>query len=198
MSRIDEMIQQLRPDGVEYKKLGEMLDYEQPGKYIVSSTDYDDSYPTPVLTAGQSFILGYTDDSEGIYDASKDNPVVLIDDFTTANRWIDFPFKVKSSAAKLLTSKDETQFSLRYLFYLLQMNRYEPMAHSRQWIGVFSQLEVPVPPLDVQREIVRVLDSFAELEAELEARRAQYVYYRDKLLAFDNIEMQRERESFNG
>ena len=48
MSRIDEMIQRLCPDGVEYKKLGEMLDYEQPGKYIVTSTDYDDSYPTPV------------------------------------------------------------------------------------------------------------------------------------------------------
>ena len=53
MSRIDEMIARLCPNGVEYKKLGEMLDYEQPGKYIVSSTDYDDSYPTPVLTAGQ-------------------------------------------------------------------------------------------------------------------------------------------------
>ena len=184
MSRIDEMVQQLCPNGVEYKKLGEMLDYEQPGKYIVSSTDYDDSHPIPVLTAGQSFILGYTDDSEGIYDASKDNPVVLIDDFTTANRWIDFPFKVKSSAAKLLTSKDETQFSLRYLFYLLQMNRYEPMAHSRQWIGTFSQIEVPVPPLDVQCEVVRVLDSFAELEA----RKAQYAHYRDELLSRESLE----------
>lgn len=189
MSRIDEMIARLCPNGVEYKKLGEMLDYEQPGKYIVSSTDYDDSYPTPVLTAGQSFILGYTDDSEGIYDASKDNPVVLIDDFTTANRWIDFPFKVKSSAAKLLTSKDETQFSLRYLFYLLQMNRYEPMAHSRQWIGTFSQIEVPVPPLDIQHEIVRILGSFVELEAELEARRIQYTYYRDQLLSRENLEI---------
>lgn len=192
MSRIDEMIRQLCPDGVEYKQLGDMLKYEQPGKYIVSSTNYDDSYPVPVLTAGKSFILGYTNDVDGIYEASKDHPVVLIDDFTTANRWVDFPFKIKSSAAKLLSSRDEARFSLRYMFYLLQVNQYDPMEHSRQWIGTFSKIEVPVPPLVVQHEIVRVLDSFAELgtelEAELEARKAQYAHYRDRLLSRENLE----------
>lgn len=184
MSKIDELIAGLCPDGVDYRKLDSMLSYEQPGKYLVKSTDYSPSFRTPVLTAGKTFILGYTDEEEGIYNASVDNPVILLDDFTTANRWITFPFKVKSSATKLLHCKDESLYSFKYLFYLLQVNSYSPMEHSRQWISAFSQIEVPVPPIEVQREVVRILDSFAELEA----RRAQYAYYRDKLLDFTERE----------
>ena len=92
----------------EQRKLGETLKYEQPGAYIVDSTDYDDSYETPVLTAGQSFILGYTNETDGIKNASHDNPVIIFDDFTTSSHFVDFPFKVKSSAMKLLTLKDES------------------------------------------------------------------------------------------
>ena len=69
MNRLDELIQQYCPDGVEYRPIGEIVKYEQPTKYIVSSTDYNDSYETPVLTAGQSFILGYTNEKNGIYNA---------------------------------------------------------------------------------------------------------------------------------
>ncbi|MRU34798.1 type I restriction endonuclease subunit R, partial [Xylella fastidiosa subsp. multiplex] len=61
MSRIYELIAALCPEGVGFKTLGELLDYEQPGKYLVASTASDNSYWTPVLTAGQTFILGYTD-----------------------------------------------------------------------------------------------------------------------------------------
>ena len=107
MSKIDELIKEKCPNGVEYKPLNEIIDYEQPGKYIVSSTDYNDDFETPVLTAGQSFILGYTNETEGIYQASKESPVIIFDDFTTSSHWVDFPFKVKSSAMKLLTAKDE-------------------------------------------------------------------------------------------
>lgn len=70
MNRLDELIEVYCPDGVEYRKIGELANYEQPGKYIVNSTSYDDSFTTPVLTAGQSFILGYTNETEGIYEAS--------------------------------------------------------------------------------------------------------------------------------
>ena len=55
----------------EQRKLGDLLKYEQPTKYIVNTTDYDDSFETPVLTAGQSFILGYTDETDGIKSASN-------------------------------------------------------------------------------------------------------------------------------
>ena len=71
MSKLDELIQKLCPDGVEYRKIGEVTNYEQPSKYIVRNTDYRDEYETPVLTAGQSFVLGYTNESDGIYPASK-------------------------------------------------------------------------------------------------------------------------------
>lgn len=105
MSRLNELIQELCPDGVEFKKLGALLDYEQPTKYIVKSTDYNDSYPTPVLTAGQTFILGHTNETKGIYVATKDNPTIIFDDFTTSFHWVDFNFKIKSSAMKMLRPK---------------------------------------------------------------------------------------------
>ena len=74
MSKLDELIAELCPDGVEFVELNEVLDYEQPTKYIVRSTNYDDSYTIPVLTAGQSFVLGYTNEDFGIYQATPENP----------------------------------------------------------------------------------------------------------------------------
>lgn len=186
MSRIDDLIRELCPDGVPFLALGELLGFEQPGKYLVGSTDYDDSYGTPVLTAGQTFVLGRTNEVEGIYPASPENPVVIFDDFTTAFKWVDFPFKAKSSAMKMLTPRPGV--SLRYVWFAMQTIRYATQEHARQWIGTYSRFKVPVPPLEVQLEIVRVLDLFqsleAELEAELETRRRQYAYYRDLLLTF--------------
>jgi type I restriction enzyme S subunit len=188
MSRIDQLIAELCPEGVEFKELGELLDYEQPGKYLVESIAYDDSHSTPVLTAGQTFILGYTDETDGIYPASPKEPVIIFDDFTTAFKWVDFSFKAKSSAMKMLTPKPDILESLRYAYYAMQTITYTPQDHARQWIGTYSKFRIPMPPLEVQREIVKVLDTFAkleaELEAELEARRRQYQYYRDTLLAF--------------
>ena len=84
MSKLEELIQELCPNGVEYSTFGEITNYEQPSKYIVNNTDYNDEYGIPVLTAGQTFVLGYTDETEGIYIASKNNPVIIFDDFTGA------------------------------------------------------------------------------------------------------------------
>lgn len=184
MSRIDQLIAEHCPTGLGFKELGELLDYEQPGKYLVESIAYDDGYTTPVLTAGQTFILGYTDETDGIYPASPDNPVIIFDDFTTAFKWVDSPFKAKSSAMKMLTPKADSLESLKYAYYVMQTIAYAPQDHARQWIGTYSKFRVPVPPLEVQREIVKVLDTFTKLEAELEARRQQYKHYRDSLLAF--------------
>ena len=188
MSRLNELIQRLCPNGVEFKKLGAILDYEQPTKYIVKSTDYNDLYPTPVLTAGQTFILGHTNETTGIYVATKDNPTIIFDDFTTSFHWVDFNFKIKSSAMKMLRPK-VPDVSFRFIYYAMKCINYEPVDHSRHWISKYSQFEIPLPPLDVQNEIVRILDTFtshaAELQAELQARKEQYEYYRNKLLTFD-------------
>ena len=192
MSKLQELIQKLCPNGVEYKKLGELLDYEQPTKYIVESTDYDNSYNIPVLTAGQTFILGYTNENFGIYKASLEIPTIIFDDFTTSFHWVDFDFKVKSSAMKMLRPKETFEGSFKYIFYAMKCIKYEAVDHSRHWISKYSQFEIPVPPIEVQEEIVSILNNFtnlaAELQAELQARQEQYEYYRDKLLSFNNID----------
>lgn len=182
---IDRLVAELCPDGVEYRPLGELLGYEQPTKYLVSSKDYDDSYPTPVLTAGKTFILGYTNETEGIYPASEEEPVIIFDDFTTAFKWVEFPFKAKSSAMKMLTLKSGTNSLFKYVYYAMQCIVYNSSDHARQWISKYSNIEIPVPPLEIQEAIVEILDKFtnleAELEAELEARTLQYEYYRGSL-----------------
>jgi type I restriction enzyme S subunit len=176
-SHIEQLIQDLCPSGVEYKTLAELLDYEQPTKYIVRSTEYDDRYKTPVLTAGQGFILGYTDETDGIYHASKENPTLIFDDFTTSYHWVDFDFKVKSSAMKMLRPRKDADIVFRYVYYAMLGIDYKPEEHARQWISRYGAFEIPVPPLPVQKEIVRIVDTFDNLikniDAEIDARQRQ-------------------------
>ncbi len=191
-------------DGVEIEwlLLGDVSQYEQPTKYLVKAKNYSDGFDTPVLTAGKTFILGYTDEASGIYKANE-NPVIIFDDFTTANKWVDFDFKVKSSAMKMITSSDEASFSLKYIYYWLNILPSELVEgdHKRQWISKYSNKRVPIPcpdnpekSLEIQSKIVRILDTFtsliAELTAELSMREKQYNYYRDKLLSFDEGEVE--------
>lgn len=187
MTNLENLISKLCSDGVLYSLIADVTFYEQPGKYIVKNTNYNDAFHTPVLTAGQSFVLGRTNETAGIYEASKDSPVIIFDDFTGAFKWVDFSFKVKSSALKILTS-DEKKICLRYLYHVMGSLGFTSDEHKRLWIAIYSQLRIPLPPLPVQREIVRILDNFteltAELTAELAARRKQYEHYRDELLTF--------------
>lgn len=99
--------------------MGDVANYEQPNKYLVQSKAYRNDFSTPVLTAGKTFILGFTDEIQGVYMASK-NPVIIFDDFTTANKWVDFDFKIKFSAIKIITSKDENKVLLKYIFLLVK------------------------------------------------------------------------------
>ena len=186
MKNLETLTQELCPNGVEFVKLGDVLDYEQPTKYIVKCKDYQNE-GMPVLTAGQTFILGYTDETNGIFEASKENPVIIFDDFTTSFHWVDFNFKVKSSAMKMLRVSSEREVSFRFVYYAMKCIKYQTLEHSRQWISKYSQIEIPLPPIEVQTEIVRILDKFTSLEAELDCRKRQYEYYRDKLLSFDNV-----------
>lgn len=180
-------------ENTERERVGLIMKYEQPGKYIVKSTAYSDNYKTPVLTAGQSFILGYTDETDNIFYASKENPVIIFDDFTTSFHWVDFNFKVKSSAVKMLRLNNSENISLRYVYYAMQCINYTPGEHSRQWISKYSNFEIPLPDRETQDRIVGILDNFDSiasslsegLPAEIEAREKQYAYYRDKLLTFE-------------
>ena len=184
MSKLKELIAELCPNGVEYVKFEDVVSYEQPSKYIVKSTNYNDEYNTPVLTAGQTFILGYTNEINGIYSASKENPVIIFDDFTGAFKWVDFSFKVKSSAMKILKVKYDKAM-IRYIYHIMGHLNFTSDEHKRLWIGTYSQFKFPLPPIEIQQEIVQILDSFTSLTAELQARQKQYEYYRDQLLMFD-------------
>ena len=134
----------------DYRKstLGDIFEYERPDKYIVLSEKYHNEYSTPVLTANQAFILGYTNETEGIYDKG---PVILFDDFTCDMKFADFPFKVKSSAMKLLTPKSETP--IFYAYSLLQHINYQPKGHARHWISIMQPIPVMMPDNAEQKKI---------------------------------------------
>ena len=176
------------PKSWQVKTLGECLDYEQPTKYIVKSTKYNDSYKTPVLTAGKSFILGYTDESDGIFTQT---PVIIFDDFTTDTKFVDFKFKVKSSAMKILHSKENAD--IKFLYYLMQTIRHRSDTHKRYWISEYAKIKIPLPPLDIQKRIVSKLDeAFARIDngtKHLKSAQNNLTKYKQSLLksAFNGI-----------
>ncbi len=140
----------------EEKKLGEVLDYEQPTKYIVESIEYDNSFETPVLTAGKSFLLGYTDETENIF---TDVPVIIFDDFTMANQFVTFPFKVKSSAMKILKN-DVKKASIVFVYAAMEMIYYpKGDEHKRFWISEYSKIKIPFPSLSEQTKIANYLNA---------------------------------------
>lgn len=163
-------------------KLEELLAYEQPTAYIVNSTDYNDNYKTPVLTAGKSFIIGYTNETIGIYDKL---PVIIFDDFTTASQYVNFPFKVKSSAMKILTANTELVLP-KFIFYKMQTIQFNHDTHKRYWIQQYSQIKVKVPPLPEQERIVaKIEELFSQLDAavaELKSVKEKLVIYRQAVL----------------
>ncbi len=170
------------PKDWEIKSFDDYLDYIQPTPYIVESTDYDDSYKIPVLTAGKSFIKGYTNEANGIFNSL---PVIIFDDFTTANKFVNFPFKVKSSAMKILKPKDET-VNIKFVFYYMQTVRVSFDTHKRYWISVFSKLPIPSPPKPTQLAIVsKIEELFSELEKGIESlftAKQQLKTYRQSVL----------------
>ena len=148
-------------DAWEQRKLGDIFKYEQPQAYIVESTEYDDRFQIPVLTAGQSFVLGYTDEDFGIKNATPRNPVVIFDDFTTSSHYVDFPFKVKSSAMKLLSLVNEKD-DIHCAYNVLQNIGYEPVSHERHWISTFAKFNVYMPQNSAEQKCIG--DYFANLD----------------------------------
>ncbi len=148
------------PSGWSICRLEDIVDYEQPQAYIVNSTDYSDDYPTPVLTAGKSFIIGYTNETDGI---CYNLPVIIFDDFTTDSRFVDFPFKVKSSAMKILRVKEA--INIQYVCFYMSITRLIGDTHKRYWISEYAKLPIPIPPKAEQERIVHIVtDLFNKLD----------------------------------
>ena len=137
-------------------KIEDVIDYEQPTGYIVNSDKYIVDGKTPVLTANKAFFLGYTNEKEGIYDKSD---CIIFDDFTLDFKYVDFPFKVKSSAIKILTAKKSIE--LRYFYeYLLFLN-LNTNEHKRHYISEIATLPLYLPSIDEQRRVLNVLNAIS-------------------------------------
>lgn len=141
------------------KTLGECLNFEQPTKYLVDSTDYNDDFETPVLTAGKTFILGYTKEVNGIFK-KEELPVIIFDDFTTATQYVDFPFKAKSSAMKILKAKEN--INIKFIYEAMQNLKFEVGGHGRHWISIYSNLYIDLPNLSEQTKIANFLSAIDE------------------------------------
>lgn len=163
-------------------ELGQLLSYEQPTPYIVNSTKYSDKYATPVLTAGKSFIIGYTNEETGIYDSL---PVIIFDDFTTSSQYVNFKFKIKSSAMKILTANTELVLP-KYIFYRMQIINFDHSTHKRYWIQHYSKIKIDVPSMAEQERIVlRIEKLFSELDKGVETLQTikqQLAVYRQAVL----------------
>ena len=147
------------PSGWVVTNFETLLSYEQPTNYIVKDTNYKSKYETPVLTAGKSFILGYTDEKENIF---SELPVIIFDDFTTESKFVDFPFKVKSSAMKILHINTDLVLP-KFAFYLMQATQIDHDNHQRYWISTYSQEEIALPPLKEQERILSALEQYFKL-----------------------------------
>lgn len=142
-------------------ELGELLTYEQPQNYIVRSEEYRKT-GTPVLTAGKTFVLGYTDEIDNIFSSV---PVIIFDDFTTVSKFVNFPFKVKSSAIKILKLKN-IEDNLKFIFEVMQITPFNLLNHQRYWISKYSKMSIKVPEYIEQTAIANVL---SDMDNEISA-----------------------------
>ncbi len=169
------------PEGWRKVALGKVLRYAQPYRFIVKSTNYDAKSGTPVLTAGKSFILGYTNETDNIY---SETPVIIFDDFTTDTKFVDFSFKVKSSAMKFLKAVDEKEIDLKYAFEKIQTIKITETGgdHKRRWISEYSKIEVLLPEFTEQQSIADILSKTDQAITNTEALIAKYTRIKTGLM----------------
>ena len=171
------------------KKLDDYLKYEQPTKYIVDSDEYSDEYDIPVLTAGKSFILGYTNETKNIFPKDK-LPVIIFDDFTTDCKYVDFPFKVKSSAMKILHPINNA--NAKFLYYFMTKIKFDNTLHKRYWISEYSQLPIKELNDNEQNEFV---EKMQKIEVLIDTRNKQ-IENCNKLIKSQFVEMYKDEEKY--
>ncbi len=149
------LLQKNIPTGWKIKKIKNLLDFEQPTKYIVKSSNYIPNGKIPVLTANKSFILGYTNETDGVY---ANTPVIIFDDFTTDSKYVDFPFKVKSSAIKILTNRDKNT-DLKFIYEIMKSFNFPIANHKRHYISQYQELDIVIPSIKEQKKIANILSA---------------------------------------
>lgn len=149
----------------EFVQVKDTLNYEQPTKYLITNTDYSsDISLIPVLTANKAFVLGYTNEEFGIYDKDQ---CIIFDDFTMDIKFVNFPFKVKSSAIKILTAKPNV--NLKFIFEYLSFLNLSSNEHKRHYISEIEPMEIILPNYIQQKHVADFLSSIdAKIKTEFE------------------------------
>jgi len=189
MSKIEELIQQLCPKGVEYKKIGDICVVKKGTQLNKNSLNEEGIYP--VINGGIN-PSGYW--NEYNFDA---NQITISQGGASAGYVNYLTTKFWAGAHCYVICDCSNSINYKYLYHFIKMQQSSFM-QSQYGAGipslslkVINDLSIPVPPLPIQEEIVRILDNFtnlkAELQAELQARKTQYEYYRAKLLNFSNL-----------
>lgn len=193
MNRIEQLIEELCPDGVEFKEIESLID----DKSIITITPpskltkslYKSVGTFPIIDQGQDFIVGYTNDKE---KTIKEGSYIVFGDHTEAIKYVDFAFAQGADGIKILKT-DIERIIPKYFYYSLN-NFYIKTGRYTRHFSFLRITSIPIPPLPIQQEIVTILDTFTaldgSLQAELEARRKQYEHYRNQLLNFEGKEVE--------
>lgn len=160
----------LKNEHTENYEINQLFAYEQPSAYIVANDEYSaDTTLTPVLTANKGFVLGYTDEDFGIYQKGE---CIIFDDFTMDAKYVSFPFKVKSSAIKILTAK--LNVNLRFMFEYLSYLGLKSEEHKRHYISEIASLVIELPSKEKQNRIANLMTSLDNKLALEEKVKAKY------------------------
>lgn len=187
MSQLDQLIQQLCPDGVEYKSINDLIKINIV-KVItptikIKRNDYQSIGTTPIVSQDQEFISGYCN----LMDKNiPKGQYVCFGDHSEHIKYVDFLFVQGADGLKIMKI-DNLSILPKYFYYSID-NFYKRRNNYERHFKYLTDTIIPIPPLEIQQEIVRILDHFTELSAELTveltARKKQYEYYRDALLTF--------------
>lgn len=202
MNKIEKLLQELCPDGVEFKSLGDICEIKT-WKWLTKN-DLKKWWDFPVVSWWNEFMWYYHE-----YNREKNTVTIARAWSAWFVNFIEKNFWVNDKCFSVIPFKKEWIIS-KFLYYFLKSKEYEIVSLKSNWsvptvnTKQISWLKIPIPPLAIQKEIVKILDKFtqleAELEAELEARKQQYAFYREKLLDFwweyciKSRERERERE----
>ncbi len=180
MSRIDDLLAEFAPNGVEYRAVGELLEPIS-GLRGVKREHYGNGTRVPIIDQSVNDIAGYTDDAA---IALPPGQYIVFGDHTRAVKWVNFEFAPGADGTKVLRARPDVD--PKFAYYAVSGLDVASRGYNRHWT-VLREMRIPLPPHPVQREIVRILDQFVDLErsltAEWEARRTQYDHYRDSMIA---------------
>ena len=191
MSRIDDLMKTLCPSGVEFKPLG-LLGKRNKGTSITArkmKVIQKSSGPVRVFAGGQT-VADVAEESIPSKDIIRVPSIIVKSRGHIGFTYYDKPFTHKAELWSYSISSSDVDQKFVYYYLLTRVDLLQETARATSvklpQLGVkdTDNLGIPIPPIEVQREIVRILDTFTELEAELEARKRQYAYYRDSLLSF--------------